>query len=283
MVAKVAIVTGANSGMGLETTIGLVNKNVKVIMLCRSKIRGEAALQKVKAITGKENVDLMLCDLSSIKSIDDFVATFFSKYHHLDLLINNAGVVTIKRQETVDGFEMMLGVNHLGHFHLTKQLLAALKASATARIVIVSSGAHKWGKMDFADPFFKKGFNVAKGYGRSKLANLLFMKGLHERLAHTNVTVNALHPGAVATNIGVDRETGFGGKVVKLLVPFFKTAEQGAETAIYLATSPDVEGISGEYYIDKKKAHVSKRASDPQLIEHFWRWSIEQTTINDNI
>lgn len=277
--AKIAIVTGANSGMGLETTIALVNKNVKVIMLCRSQSRGEIALEKVKEVTGKDSMELMVCDLSSLKSIDEFSSTFYNKFDHLDLLINNAGVVTLKRQETADGFEMMLGVNHLGHFHLTYALLDALKAAPSARVVIVSSGAHKWGKMDFSDPYFTKGFNVAKGYGRSKLANVLFMKGLHEKVSHTNITVNALHPGAVATNIGVDRNTGFGGKLVKLLVPFFKTAEQGAETAVYLATSEDVEGISGQYFIDKKQVPLSQRAKDPQLIEHFWRWSIEQTKV----
>lgn len=215
----------------------------------------------------------MLCDLSSLADIRRFCDEFKSKYLKLDILVNNAGVVNLKRQETKEGFESMLGVNHLGHFLLTNLLLEHIKAAPQGRIVVVSSGAHKWGKMNFEDPYFKRGYNVVKGYGRSKLANVLFTRGLAQRLTGTNVTVNSLHPGAVATNLGVDRNTGFGKNFIKLLVPFFRTSEEGAKTAIFLATSPAVEKTSGHYFYNEKEASIAKIAKNDELIEQFWEWS----------
>ncbi|MFC5734613.1 SDR family oxidoreductase [Cytobacillus gottheilii] len=273
MLKKIAIVTGANSGMGLATTIALAKQNIYVIMVCRNPEKGKQALHEAQKASGSGNIELMLCDLSSLSHIRQFCDEFKSKYSKLDILINNAGVVSIKRQETEDGFEAMLGVNHLGHFLLTNLLLDHLKAAAKGRIVVVSSGAHKWGKMDFEDPYFKKGYNVVVGYGRSKLANVLFTRGLAQRLEGTNVTVNSLHPGAVATNLGVDRTTGFGKNFIKLLVPFFRTAEEGAKTAIFLATSPAVEKTNGHYFYNEKEAPIAKTAKDDELVERFWRWS----------
>ncbi|WP_139785632.1 SDR family oxidoreductase [Cytobacillus gottheilii] len=273
MLKKIAIVTGANSGMGLATTISLAKQNIHVIMVCRNPEKGKQALYEAKKASGSGDIELMLCDLSSLSHIRQFCDEFKSKYPKLDILINNAGVVSLKRQETVDGFEAMLGVNHLGHFLLTNLLLDHLKAAPQGRIVVVSSGAHKWGKMDFEDPYFKKGYNVVVGYGRSKLANVLFTRGLAQRLEGTNVTVNSLHPGAVATNLGVDRTTGFGKDFIKLLVPFFRTAEEGAKTAIFLATSPAVEKTNGHYFYNEKEAPMAKTAKDDELVEQFWRWS----------
>ncbi|MEE3952413.1 SDR family oxidoreductase [Peribacillus frigoritolerans] len=276
MEKKLAIVTGANSGMGLATVISLAKKGVHVIMLCRNEEKGKKALLTAREETKSNNLELMICDLGSIESIHRSVNTFKENYDTLDLLINNAGVVTLKHQETKDGFESMLGVNHLGHFLLTTLLIDELKRSEDGRVVIVSSGAHKWGKIDFIDPYFHNGFNVIKGYGRSKLANVLFMKGLANRMAGTSVSVNALHPGAVATNIGVDRDTGFGKRFIKLLVPFFRTPEKGAQTAVFLAVSESVKGISGSYFYNEKEAPISKLAQNDELVELFWKWSEQQ-------
>ncbi|WP_285767291.1 SDR family oxidoreductase [Peribacillus sp. SI8-4] len=276
MEKKRAIVTGANSGMGLATVIALAKKNMHVIMLCRNEEKGRKALEWAKEESHSNSIELMIGDLASIESIHQFAEEFKENHDSLDLLINNAGVVTLKRQETKDGFESMLGVNHLGHFLLTHLLIDELKRSEDGRVVIVSSGAHKWGNFDFADPHFHKGFNVVKGYGRSKLANVWFMKGLAKRLAGTSVSVNALHPGAVATNIGVDRDTGFGKRFIKLLVPFFRTPERGAQTAVFLATSEHLKGISGTYFYDEKEAPLSKLAQDDELAERFWHWSEQQ-------
>ncbi|MDQ0272812.1 SDR family oxidoreductase [Cytobacillus purgationiresistens] len=273
---KLAIVTGANSGMGLATVISLAKKDIHVIMLCRNEERGANALQLAKKESQSEHIELMIGDLGSIASIHRFAETFKAKYETLDILINNAGVVSLKRQHTKDGFESMLGVNHLGHYLLTHLLLDHLKATQDGRVIVVSSGAHKWGKIDFNDPYFDKGYNVMKGYGRSKLANVLFARGLAKRLEGTSVTVNALHPGAVATNIGVDRNTGFGKNIIKLLVPFFRTPEKGAATAVFLATNPDVKGVSGAYFYNEKEVPISNLAGDDELVERFWTWSKEQ-------
>ncbi|KWW22051.1 short-chain dehydrogenase [Peribacillus simplex] len=280
MEKKLAIVTGANSGMGLATVIALAKKDLHVIMLCRNEAKGKRALELAKEESQSSSIELMNGDLASIESIHHFAETFKANHDSLDLLINNAGVVTLKRQETKDGFESMLGVNHLGHFLLTNLLIDELKRSEAGRIVIVSSGAHKWGTFDFDDPYFHKGFNVVKGYGRSKLANVWFMKGLAKRLADTSVTVNALHPGAVATNIGVDRDTGFGKRFIKLLVPFFRTPERGAQTAVFLATSDRVQTISGSYFYDEKEAPLSKLAQDDELVDRFWHWSEQQVGLD---
>ncbi|SEF96020.1 SDR family oxidoreductase [Paenibacillus sp. UNC499MF] len=277
MKQKIMMVTGANSGMGLATTIALARQGAKVIMVCRSEERGRSALREAMAASGSAEIELMQCDLGSLRSIRTFAAEFKSRYDHLDVLINNAGVVSLKRETTSDGFEIMMGVNHLGHFLLTNLLLGALKRAEQGRIVVVSSGAHKIGKIRWEDPYLTKGYTVWTGYAQSKLANILFARELAARLKGTAVTVNALHPGAVGTQIGVDRNTGFGKSVLAMLRPYFLTPAQGAETAVYLATSDNVECATGEYFYRKKIAPVSARAKDKQLAAKFWDWSVRET------
>lgn len=279
MRGAIALVTGANSGMGLATTIDLARKGAKVIMMCRNRQRGEEALQTAIQQSKSDQIELMLCDLASLESIRSFAEEFTTKYPVLDILINNAGVVTVKRQLTKDGFEMDLGVNHLGHFLLTNLLLESLKAAEQGRIIVVASGAYRIGALHYEDPTLARRFNPAKAYARSKLANILFTKELAARLQGTKVTVNSVHPGAVSTNIGVNRETGFGRSILKLLSYFFLTPEQGADTAIYLATAPELSEVTGQYYYQRKIKQLSSRAENKQEAERLWQWSQEQVSL----
>ncbi|WP_440961617.1 SDR family oxidoreductase [Paenibacillus nitricinens] len=281
MKGTIALVTGANSGMGLATTVELARKGAKVIMVCRNRQRGEEALTAAKQKSHSEDIELMLCDLASLESIRSFAEEFTRKYPILDILINNAGVVTIKRQLTKNGFEMDLGVNHLGHFLLTNLLLETLLAAEQGRIVVVASGAYKIGALHYEDPTLTRRFNPAKAYARSKLANILFTKELAARLQGTRVTVNCVHPGAVGTNIGVNRETGFGKSILKLLSYFFLTPEQGADTAIYLATEPDLQEVTGQYYYRRKNQELTPRAQNKQEAQRLWRWSQEQVGLSE--
>ncbi|WP_310831831.1 SDR family oxidoreductase [Paenibacillus pedocola] len=280
MQGKTVLVTGGNSGMGLATTIEMARRGAKVIMACRSQRRGEEALVEARRQSGSDDITLMLCDLASFQSIRSFAEHFLTEYPVLDVLINNAGVVTVKRELTADGFEMDLGVNHLGHFLLTNLLLDPLKAAEQGRIVVVASGAYKIGRLHLDNHTLSRGFNPAKAYARSKLANILFTRELAARLQGTAVTANAVHPGAVGTSIGVNRETGFGRSVLKLLSYFFLTPEQGADTAIYLATAPELSRVTGQYYYRRQIQQLSPRATNEQEAAHLWQWSLEQTGLS---
>lgn len=273
---KVVLVTGANSGIGMATTVALAQQGAYVIMLCRSHQRGELALVQAREQSGSANIELMLCDLGSLVSIRAFAEAFHEKYDVLDVLVNNAGIFSMKRQTTADGFEAMMGVNHLGHFLLTNLLLDTIVHAPQGRIVNVSSAAHKSGRIDFADPYLTKGFSMWRGYAQSKLANIWFTRELARRLAGTSATANSLHPGAVGTNIGVNRDSGFGKTIQAMLRPFFLTPAQGAETAIYLASSSEVGTVSGEYFYKKKAAPTSARAKDDEQARRFWAWSEQE-------
>jgi NAD(P)-dependent dehydrogenase (short-subunit alcohol dehydrogenase family) len=274
---KVALVTGANSGTGKATALAFAKQGMHVVMLCRNEARGQEALKDIRSQSGGD-VELMLCDLADFASIQRFCEEFKKKFERLDILVNNAGVITLDRRETKDGLELQFGVNHMGHFLLTTSLLPLIKHSEGARIVVVASGAHKVGRVDFDDLGMHKGYNVVAAYGRSKLCNVLFTKELARRLNGSSVTVNCLHPGAVGSNMGVDRDTGFGKTVMRLLRPFFLTPEEGAATAIYVATSPDCRNVSGEYFVKCKVSKTAKRADDRQLAEDLWKVSEDITT-----
>ncbi|ASS68501.1 MULTISPECIES: SDR family oxidoreductase [unclassified Paenibacillus] len=271
------LVTGANSGMGLATTVELARSGAQVVMLCRDARRGAEAREEAIRRSGSSDIMLMTADLGSLDSISRFAEDFRARYSRLDVLVNNAGVVTVKRETTEDGFERMIGVNHLGHFALVHGLMEPLLAAGSSRIVIVSSGAHKAGSIHFPDPHLTKGFNVVKGYAQSKLANLLFALELRKRFGDRGIHVHALHPGAVSTSLGVSRETGFGKAVYKLLTPFFQTAEAGASTAIYLALSEEGGEDGSLYYIKSKPAEPSRKALDEEMAARLWQWSQQQT------
>ena len=269
---KTAIVTGANSGMGMATVKALSDMGAKVIMLCRSEKRGREALDKLNA-DGPRDLELILCDLGDYDSIRAFVSQVKKTCDHIDILVNNAGFISLDRQETKEGIERQFGINHIGHFLLTTSLLDLMGKGG--RIVNVASGAHKTGKIHFDDINLHKGFNVIKAYSQSKLANVLFTRELARRVKDRGITVNCCHPGAVATNIGIDRETGFGKTITGLLKPFFQTPEEGAGTAIFLASDDSVSGITGEYFYKCKIARSSKRSKDMELAKRLYEFSEE--------
>ena len=270
LLGKVAIVTGANSGMGMATARALLDEGATVIMLCRSEKRGLEAYHKLLE-DGNSRTYLILCDLGDYDSIRSFSKQVHERFEKIDILVNNAGFISLDRQETKEGLERQFGVNHIGHFLLTTQLLDMMGEGA--RIVNVASGAHKTGKIHFDDINLKKGFNVIKAYSQSKLANVLFTRELARRVASKGITVNCCHPGAVATNIGIDRESGFGKTITGMLKPFFLTPEEGARTAIFLATDESVKDVTGEYFYKCKIARSSKRSQDIELARRLYELS----------
>jgi len=277
MEGKICMVTGANSGIGKETAKALSEMNATVVMVCRDKERGEKAREDIINQTGNKNIDLILCDLSSQEQIRKLVTEFKEKYQNLHVLINNAGVMLKKRVISIDGIEMNFAVNHLAPFLLTNLLLDVIKKSAPSRIVIVSSAAHRMAKMDFDDlQSEKKKYRLFRVYGVSKLAVMLFTYELSRKLDGTGVTVNALHPGLVNTNLGRDQSKfsqGFG-------KAFFKSPEKGAETSIYLASTPDVEGITGKYWIKKEQHKSSEGSYNLEYAEKLWKICVEMTKLD---
>lgn len=280
MKGKVCMITGANSGIGKATALGLVKMGTTVVMVCRNRNRGEAAMDEIKAQSGNESVELMIADLASQKSIRQLVKDFTDKYQQLHVLINNAGVAKANRTLTVDGIETTFAINYLAPFLLTNLLLDALKASTPARIVNVSSMVHKWGAIDFDNLQGEKRYDMDKAYNQSKLAIVLFTYELARRLQGTGVTVNSLEPGLVATDFGREY-TGFKRLMTtKIWRPFVKSPEKGAETSIYLASSLELEGVTGKHFTNKKATKSSKRSHDESVWQRLWQVSEELTELN---
>ena len=267
MKGKICMITGANSGIGKATAIALARMNATLVIVCRNRERGEPALKEIIEKSGNSHIDLLLCDLSSLDSVRKLAATFKSKYQNLHVLINNAGVMLSKRTLSVDGFEMNFAVNFLAPFLLTNLLLDTLKKSAPSRIINVASAAHKYGTIDFDDLQGEHKKSRFMGlYGDSKLALILFSYELSKRLQGTGITLNTVHPGVVNTNLGVDRTHPKKGIVRR----FFKKPEKGAETSIYLASSPEVEGITGKYFANKKEQKSSDDSYNETLRKKLW-------------
>ncbi len=257
---KTCLVTGANSGIGLETARGLAAKGAQVIMVCRDQHKGEAARQDIIVTTGNDKVDLLIADLASLPSVRQLVDTIKSNYDHLHVLINNAGLMTKQREVSDDGFELQFAVHHLATFVLTQALLDRLRSSAPARIINVTSMLHKCGRLNFDDLQGEKKFSSLGAYGQSKLAMLHYTYDLAEKIQGSGVTVNALHPGAVATNIGFPSWMGI----------FLASPEKGARTSLYLAMSPEVEGTSGKYFVNCKPAKSSKASYHREDGRRLW-------------
>ena len=278
---KVILITGASSGVGKATALELAKRNNTVIMLCRNKERGESALNEIKELSGNDSVHLMICNLADLDDIREFCNKFKEKFGILNILINNAGVILPGRNITKNGFELQFGVNYLSHFLITNLLLETLEKGAPSRIVNVSSGIQKIGKIYFNDVNLKNNYKLWRAYAQSKLAMILFTYELSRRLQErgSRITVNCLHPGAVATKMGINRENGFGTFVTTFLKPFFQTPLKGAETSIFLATSPKVEGVSGKYFYKKKPITSCKDSYNIEIAKKLWDMSVDMTKL----
>ena len=276
--APTVVITGGNAGIGKETAVGLAQQGADVIITSRDPDRGSAAVAEIRERAGGGTVDVMRLDLASFASIRTFASELLDRVERLDVLINNAGGVLGKRHETEDGFEATFGVNHLGHFLLTNLLLDRLRASAPARIVVVSSTAHKQARkgLDFDDLQAERKYRSFDAYSKSKLANIYFTRELARRLDSSGVTANALHPGFVASRFARDGDLGWLGNIgMPLIRPFAISQEAGARTSIYLASSPDVEGLTGHYFYKCAPVSPSKVAQDDEAAKRLWAVSEE--------
>jgi NAD(P)-dependent dehydrogenase (short-subunit alcohol dehydrogenase family) len=267
---NVCIVTGSNSGIGKETALALSNLGAKVVMVVRNKERGEKALSEIIKKTGNHNAALMICDLSSFDSIRRFSKEFTEKYNVLNVLINNAGAVFDKRQITVDGFERTLAVNYLGPFLLTHELVPLLKSSIPSRIINLSSGLYKSGKINLDDLQSEKNYNGMRVYASVKLMVIMYTYELARHLAGTGVTVNAVLPGFVATNLGRNSGSRLSSLMFRLVRPFQISAKKGAETSVYLASSSEVEGVTGKCFSKIKETRTSPTSYDRKLQTLLW-------------
>lgn len=275
---KVVLVTGANTGIGKETTRELAKRGAKVYMACRDMNRCQTARDEIVLETKNVDIHCRKCDLASFESIKQFVNEFKKEEKKLDILINNAGVMRIpNRLFTKEGIELQIGVNHFGHFLLTTLLLDELKRAAPSRVVNVSSLAHTRGHIKMTDLNSDQKYDAGEAYNQSKLANVLFTRSLSKRLHKTGVTVYALHPGVVSTELGryMTLFNGWFGKIfVKpLLWPFMKTAVAGAQTTLYCALDPELENISGKYFSDCAIKKPADQALDDNVAEWLWQTS----------
>lgn len=279
MNGKIVLVTGATSGIGKQTALELANQGATVVLVARNRSKGQATLEEIRGKTGNQNLDLLIADLSSQASIRALAQEFRRKYSKLHVLVNNAGGVFATRKTTVDGLEYTFAFNHLAYFLLTNLLLDVLEASAPARIVNVSSGAQGMGKINFDDLQGTQRFSSQAAYNQSKLANVLFTYALARRLEGTGVSANALHPGVVRTNFGRVDTPLLWRIFFPLIDPFMLTPEKGAATAVYLAASPEVEGVSGKYFAFKKAIRSNPVSYDQAVQERLWKISEELTRL----
>jgi NAD(P)-dependent dehydrogenase (short-subunit alcohol dehydrogenase family) len=274
MQGKVCIVTGANSGIGKATAMGLAQMGATVVMVCRDEGKGQVAQNEIKEKSGNDAIDLMLADLASQASIRQLAQNFQQHYQHLHVLINNAGGVNLSRRETTDGLEVTFAVNYLAPFLLTNLLLEKLIASAPSRIVNVSSESHQSGYIRMIDLHLEKGYRIMRAYGQSKLALVLFTYELARRLQGTGVTANCLHPGFVATNIGQNGVGPVGRSITKLIFSTLGISpEEGAKTSIYLASSPEIEGVTGKYFAKSIPVRSAPISYDKTLQRELWEES----------
>jgi NAD(P)-dependent dehydrogenase (short-subunit alcohol dehydrogenase family) len=272
VIGKTVLVTGANSGIGKVTATELARRGARLVMLCRSRSKGEAAREEIIAQSGNREVELILGDFASLASVRRAAEEFLSRHDRLHVLVNNAGLYLNERLLSQDGYEMTFAVNHLAPFLLTSLLQGALRAAAPARVVTVSSLMHMLGHIRFDDLGAERGFSGMRAYGDSKLANVLFSNELARRLEGDGVSSNSLHPGGVATNFGGEAG-GLFSMILRLGRPFLLTAEQGARTSIYLASSPEAEGVSGRYFVNSRPARSSAEANDAAVQRRLWEVS----------
>ena len=274
---KICLITGANAGIGQQTALQLAQMGATVVMVARDPQRGEAARASIVAATGNPRIDLLQADFASPPSIRAMAAAFAARYDRLDVLVNNAGVYLTGREETADGLERTFAVNHLGYFMTTLLLWDALLAAKSARVVNLSSDAHRQAKLNFDDLQNQGKYAGFRAYAQSKLANVLFTYELDRRRGDAPVTVNAVHPGFVASNFGRNNR-GIVGLVMTRLVPLFaKSVAEGAATSVYLASSPEVAGVSGQYFANCRAVKSAPQSYDRAAAERLWAISEELT------
>jgi len=270
MTGKICIVTGSNSGIGKTTALALAEMGATVVMIVRNPEKGEIARQDIIEHSGNELVDILVADLSSMEEVRRVAEEFKNKYSKLDVLVNNAGGLLNKQHITVDGNELTFAINHLTPFLLTHELLDPLKAGAPSRVVNVSSGAQAMGKIDFDNLQSEKGYSFFRAYSNAKLMLVMTTYELARRLEGTGISVNVLHPGFVRTNFGKG-DAGRGRRLMfKLSGAFARSAKKGAETPVYLASAPEVEGVSGKYFSNRKPSKSSKTSYDLELQQQLW-------------
>lgn len=266
MRGRVCLVTGASSGLGLATATGFARLGATVIMLCRNIDRGNAARDRVRTETENTNISLLVADLASLDQVRRAAADVARDHAHVHVLVNNAGIQARRRRLTQDGFEETLAVNHLAPFLLTSLLAPLLRASAPARVVTIASQIERVGRIHFDDLQLEHGYGPVRAYAQSKLANILFTYELASRLAGTDVTANCLHPGYL--NTGLMRESPDWMRA--LWRPFLPNAECGARTALYLATAPELETVTGGYFERCRPARSSRRSYDIAARRRLW-------------
>tara|TARA_Y100000817_G_scaffold265616_1_gene221465 strand:- start:221 stop:1072 length:852 start_codon:yes stop_codon:yes gene_type:complete len=275
---KNVLITGATSGIGEATAIDLAKKGANIFFIARNNLKAQNLSDKIEFISGKRP-KFFIADLASLKNIKESALEFISLDIPLHVLLNNAGLINNNRKETVDGFEEVFSINHLAYFYLTHLLLDKLKEGAPSRIINVSSGAHAFVKgFNFDDVNSLKEYKPFKVYGYSKLANILFTKKLSQVLENENIIVNCLHPGVVGTGFG--QNNGVFSKILfNLSKPFMRSSEKGAETSIYLCSSPDVSDVSGQYFYNCKIAKTTTWANNQEDADRLWNLSKELTGI----
>jgi NAD(P)-dependent dehydrogenase (short-subunit alcohol dehydrogenase family) len=279
MQGKIVLITGADKGIGRETTKAIAKMGATIVMACIDLTEAQPVYEAIKEESGNHHIELMQLDLGSLSSIREFAKQFFQKYQQLNVLINNAGVFRWKREETQEGFEKTIGINYLGHFLLTNLLLPILKQTPEARILNVASNAYFQGKINLHDLHLKKRYAGFKAYATSKLAIVLFTQELAERLKDTGITVNALHPGHAATDIwNIWPGKWYQALLFKIIQWLANTPQEVAQTSIYLANSNEVKGVTGKYFEKKKtKEKMSPKCKDMQLQKGLWQVSEKLT------
>ena len=281
MSGKTCVITGANSGIGKETALGLAQMGARVVLVCRNAEKGHAALEDIRRDSGSSELDLLIAEMSSQASVRALAEQIRQKCPRLDVLINNAGAAVPKRTLSADGIEKTLAANHLGAALLTFLLLDLLKASAPSRIVNVSSEAQRRARVDISDlQFERRKYRGFAAYGQSKALMNAFTFELARRLEGTGVTVNCLHPGVVATNIWGANPPLIFKLIVGVMKPFMLDSKRGAQTSLYLASSPEVAGVSGKYFIKCKPAESGVFSRDPEMAAEIWQTTHEMIGVN---
>jgi NAD(P)-dependent dehydrogenase (short-subunit alcohol dehydrogenase family) len=271
MTEKTVLITGANQGIGKASAMALGKMGASLVLVCRNETKAREAIADIEK-AGARNVELIVGNLASQADVRRVAAKFISGHERLDVLMNNAGVLVPSRRTTVDGIEETLAINHLAPFLLTNLLLDVLKKTPRARIVNVSSRAHGGARIHWDDVQLGRGYSANKAYGQSKLCNILFTRALAKRLESTGVTANSLHPGVIASGFG-HTYGGIISAVLNLAKPFLLTPEVGAKTPVWLASSPDVDGITGKYFAKCKEVKPSPRALEEGAPERLWKIS----------